>query len=95
MRERTGVVFGIKRFKTLFPEVASAFDKIFASHHIGFRKPERAAFSYICQTLAVEPSSILFFDDLPENVEGAQDAGLQAVLVRSPRDVADALVGFA
>jgi putative hydrolase of the HAD superfamily len=34
---------------------------------------------------------VLFFDDLAENVEGARAAGMQAVQVRSPVDVAAAL----
>ena len=38
-----------------------------------------------------EADRVLFFDDLPANVEGARAAGMQAVLVRSPDDVAQAL----
>lgn len=75
----------------MYPQLVSAFDRIFASHEIGLRKPERRAFDYICQSLALSPDSILFFDDLAENVQAAQDAGLQAVLVRAPDDVAKAL----
>jgi putative hydrolase of the HAD superfamily len=60
---------------------------VFSSHEIGRRKPERAAFEHIARVLDVPLGSILFVDDLPENVEGAQAAGLQAVLVRSPGDV--------
>ena len=75
----------------LYPQVSAAFDRIFASHLMGLRKPERLAFEHICGTLALAPESILFFDDLAENVHAARDAGLQAVLVRSPQDVAEAL----
>jgi putative hydrolase of the HAD superfamily len=74
-----------------FPGVVAGFDRIFASHEIGLRKPERAAFDHICRALALPPQSILFFDDLPENVQGALDAGLRGVCVRSPADVARAL----
>ena len=75
----------------LFPKVAGAFDGIFASHEMGLRKPERAAFEHICHTTGVAAHSFLFFDDLPENVHAATAAGLQAILVRSPDDVANAL----
>ena len=75
----------------LYPGVVSAFDKVYASHEIGLRKPERAAFEYICRDTALAPSSILFFDDLLDNVHAATAAGLQGVLVRSPDDVAAAL----
>jgi FMN phosphatase YigB (HAD superfamily) len=37
-------------------------------------------------------SEFLFFDDTPENVEGARTAGMQAVLVKSSSDVRDALL---
>lgn len=45
----------------------------------------------ICQLMWLPAGAILFFDDLPENVHAAEDAGFQAVLVRSPDDVAAAL----
>ncbi len=75
----------------LFPEVARAFDRVFASHEIGLRKPEGAAFEHICQVTGVAAPSIVFFDDLLENVQAASEAGLKGVLVRSPEDVANAL----
>jgi epoxide hydrolase-like predicted phosphatase len=81
----------MKTWSALFPRVVSAFDRVFASHQMGLRKPERAAFDYICRTLALSPESILFFDDLAENVRAAQEAGLLGVLVRTPQDVATAL----
>ncbi|WP_128003286.1 HAD-IA family hydrolase [Piscinibacter defluvii] len=81
----------MRTWSALYPRVVSTFDRIFASHQMGLRKPERAAFEYICRSLALPPSTILFFDDLAENVQAAQQAGFQAVWVRTPRDVAEAL----
>ena len=78
-------------WSALYPQLVLAFDRIFASHQIGRRKPERAAFDYICRALALAPDSILFSDDRAENVEAAQAAGLRGVLVRGPQDVAEAL----
>ncbi len=75
----------------LFPGVVGAFDRIFASHELGLRKPEPAAFERVCRLAGVAAASTLFFDDLPHNVQAAQQFGLQAVLVRSPNDVAHAL----
>lgn len=74
-----------------FPAMVSAFDRIFTSHELGLRKPERQAFDRICQLTRLPAAAILFFDDLPENVHAAEEAGLQAVLVRSPQDVISAL----
>lgn len=75
-----------------FPTIARSFDRVFASHEIGYRKPERRAFEHVASELGVAPGSILFFDDLVENVEGAKSAGLQTVHVRSPSDVRSALL---
>ena len=77
-----------------FPAVTGLFDRIFASHEIGRRKPEKEAFEHVGRTLGVRLDSIMFFDDLVENIEGAQAAGLQAVHVRSPRDVRNALAAI-
>jgi glucose-1-phosphatase len=79
------------RWSMLFPSVVNAFSRIFASHEIGMRKPDLGAFHYVCEAIGVEPSKTLFFDDLPANVAAAKAAGLQAVVVRSPLDVEDAL----
>lgn len=79
------------RYPRMFPAVPACLDSTFTSYQIGYRKPERRAFEHVVQTLGVPASSILFFDDAPANVEGARQAGLQAVHVRSPADVAQAL----
>ena len=75
----------------MFPAVVQSFDRVFVSSDIGFRKPERKAFEFIARALDVSLDSIMFFDDLPENVAGAATAGLQAVHVRGPADVKAAL----
>ena len=41
--------------------------------------------------IGAAPEHVLFFDDLQENVAAARAAGLQAVLVRTPADVREAL----
>ena len=77
-----------------FPRAAGAFEKIFVSWQLGLRKPERAAFDKVCEEMGVRPGEVLFFDDTLENVEGARAAGLEAVWVRGPADVQDALQGL-
>ena len=80
-----------KAWTAVAPGVLQSFDRIFASHEIGLRKPEKRAFEHIAASIGVPLPSILFFDDLLENVEGARAAGLKAVHVRGPGDVRDAL----
>lgn len=66
-------------------------DRIFGSDQIGLRKLARAAFEHLCEAIGLEPNAILFLDDLAENLQAADEAGLQAVLVRSTGDVEQAL----
>ncbi|HEX4782206.1 MAG TPA: HAD family phosphatase [Usitatibacter sp.] len=74
-----------------FGPALAHFREVFVSSELGVRKPERESFLRVARRIGVDPGAILFFDDTPQNVEGARDAGLQAVLVRSPEDVARAL----
>ncbi|MEJ8845692.1 HAD family phosphatase [Variovorax rhizosphaerae] len=80
-----------RTWNAAYPRIAASFDRVFLSSDIGMRKPEAAAFLHIADAIGVAPSNILFFDDLVENVVGAVAAGLQAVQVRSPADVREAL----
>ena len=78
-------------FSRRFAGALAPLRRHFLSHEIGRRKPETEAFAYVAREIGVDPARILFLDDLPENVAGARAAGMQAVVVRSPDDVADAL----
>jgi putative hydrolase of the HAD superfamily len=64
------------------------FRKVFVSHEMGLRKPDHAAFHHVAREIGLAPERILFLDDTKSNVEGARRAGLAAVHVRSPEDVA-------
>jgi putative hydrolase of the HAD superfamily len=74
-----------------FADALVNFRRVFVSSQMGLRKPERESFDYIAREIGVPPSRILFFDDTLANVEGALAAGLQAVHVRGPDDVRDAV----
>ena len=78
-------------FSRRYREALVPFTRLFVSHEMCLRKPDRAAFEHVAREIGVEPVRILFFDDLAANVEGARAAGMQAILVRSPADVEQAL----
>lgn len=61
-------------------------DYRFASHRIGHCKPEPGIYRHVEQATGVAGESILFFDDMPENVEAAQRRGWQAVRVENVHD---------
>lgn len=66
------------------PEFAS-FDSVIFSSDVGLLKPDPAIYLRSLSELGVEAGSALFVDDLPENVVGAQDVGMAALLHRDWR----------
>ena len=59
------------------------FDHYVLSHEIKAMKPDEAIYRRAVELAQCPAGECLFIDDLPENVAGAQRAGLQAVLFRS------------
>lgn len=81
----------LDEIRRLYPDLLARFDRVFASHEIGARKPQPEAFQHVLQAIGVPACDVLFFDDRDENVDAATRCGLQAVLVRASRDVHRAL----
>jgi FMN phosphatase YigB (HAD superfamily) len=48
------------------------------SHELGAEKPDLESYQLVAARAGLPPESLLFFDDLPANVEGARRAGWQA-----------------
>ena len=57
------------------------FDALVSSAALGAYKPDPRAYHAVLAALALAPASCLLVDDLPENVAGARDAGMRAVLL--------------
>lgn len=74
----------------LAPVVYPALQRVHhvhASHLLGLAKPDRAVYDAFARASGLPPASLVFFDDLPENVQGAQAAGWHAVHVsHAPSD---------
>lgn len=64
--------------KMLEMDLGPVFDHHFASHLMGFVKPDRQAFETVVSTLSVAPEQILFFDDNQLNVDAALKLGIRA-----------------
>ncbi len=60
-----------------FP-VASRLKIRLASHELGVAKPDPAIYRIATERFGVSPGEILFFDDLPDNIEAARNSGWQA-----------------
>ena len=63
------------------------FDGFFFSCEMGVQKPDRRFFDLATQTIGVEPTQIVFFDDHQPNVDGAREAGWRAELCRIGDDL--------
>ena len=59
------------------------FDGLTISAEVGIAKPEGGIYAYALKQLGVRPEEAVFFDDLPENVRGAQAAGMQGFIFSS------------
>ena len=84
----------VEYFSRLHADLLGHFRELYLSSRIGLRKPDAAAYDHVVKAIGVPASRIVFFDDLGENVEGARARGLQAIHVRAPTDVADALAAL-
>jgi glucose-1-phosphatase len=84
----------VEHFSVVHAGVLGHFREIFLSSTIGLRKPDAAAYDHVVKAIGVPAQRIVFFDDLAENIEGAQARGLTAVHVTSPDDVAQALAAL-
>jgi FMN phosphatase YigB (HAD superfamily) len=78
-------------FRVRYAQALAPFTRVFVSHEMRLRKPEREAFAWISREIGVPFERMLFFDDTVANVEGAHSLGIQSILVRRPEDVLEAL----
>ena len=67
-------------YRQQFAQELGLFDRLVMSHEVGHIKPT-AAFYLACAAAAgADPADCVFIDDLPENVAGANSAGLRGLL---------------
>jgi putative hydrolase of the HAD superfamily len=66
------------------------FDDIVLSSEVGLVKPDIRIYEMSARNLGVEVGQCLFIDDLEKNVQGAKDAGMQAMQYKNfPQFVED------
>jgi glucose-1-phosphatase len=61
-----------------YSHLAGLFDKVYYSHEVNMRKPDREIFDHVVSDAGLIPENTLFIDDSVHNIEGAKAAGLQA-----------------
>ncbi|OFY86569.1 MAG: hypothetical protein A3F72_08815 [Bacteroidetes bacterium RIFCSPLOWO2_12_FULL_35_15] len=53
------------------------FEKTYLSYKVGMRKPDREIFDLVVSDNNLDPKKTLFIDDSEENIEAAQNLGIQ------------------
>lgn len=61
------------------------FTELLFSCELGLTKPDPECYTAAVAQLGVEPDEVLFVDDRPENVAGAENAGLRAMVFQDER----------
>tara|TARA_R110001606_G_scaffold356838_2_gene508243 strand:- start:829 stop:1449 length:621 start_codon:yes stop_codon:yes gene_type:complete len=62
--------------------LAGKFHSYYASHMVGFVKPDEAIYQYVIRNLQVAPEEILFIDDNQVNIDTANALGMKAFRVK-------------
>lgn len=67
------------------------FDEVVLSGEEGITKPHPSIFELIASRLGVDPSECVMIDDIEENCEGAEIAGMYAIHFRDNKQLLDEL----
>ena len=59
-----------------FPDFYATFDKVYFSHKIGMRKPNRDIFKYVLEDNNIQASQAFFIDDSLQHIEMAKEMGI-------------------
>jgi putative hydrolase of the HAD superfamily len=73
------------------------FDVVIESSKVGVRKPDPKIYELACEAMAVEPTEVVFLDDLGVNLKPAAAIGMTTIKVVDPAAALaelEAAVGF-
>jgi putative hydrolase of the HAD superfamily len=65
-------------------EVLASFDVVVESSRVGVRKPDPRFYELACELAGVEPSEVVFLDDLGVNLKPARAMGMTTIKVDDP-----------
>jgi len=82
---------GARREEQQRQQVEDMCDLIIYSHEVGLAKPDRRIFELTWQRLGVQPTEMLFLDDVEGHVRAAHACGIHAVLFQETTQAIAAL----
>lgn len=59
-------------------QFSALFNKMYLSHEIGFRKPNKKAFQIILEENKLKSNEVFFIDDSPQHIKAAKILGIQS-----------------
>jgi glucose-1-phosphatase len=79
----------ILRSQCGFKSMGVFFDKVYYSHRVGMRKPDKEIFQLILDQNSLNPEKTLFIDDSPQHIEGAKALGIQTIFLEPGMTIED------
>lgn len=79
----------ILRAQCGFKSMGVFFDKVYYSHRVGMRKPNKEIFQLILEQNSLNPQKTLFVDDSPQHIEGAKALGIQTIFLEPGMTIED------
>jgi glucose-1-phosphatase len=61
------------------PNIGVFFDRVYFSHRVGLRKPDKEIFMRVLEDNGLKAEHTLFIDDSPQHIEGAKKLGIQTI----------------
>ncbi|UCF70180.1 MAG: HAD family phosphatase [candidate division WOR-3 bacterium] len=72
-----------RKWRTMCAPVLPYFERVFSSHEMHARKPEREAYEIVLKYLILHPEEVIFLDDNPEYVSAAMRLNIDSIHVTS------------
>ncbi len=71
------------------PNLGVFFDKVYLSHRVGMRKPDREIFEHVLRENDLKPEHTLFIDDSPQHIKTAASMGIQTIYLEKGMTIED------
>lgn len=78
----------VRHVQAVCPELFPLFEKVYLSHELGVRKPDRAVYERVLRDAGINPLETLFLDDAERNINGAKVVNLQTFTVEKAEELA-------
>jgi putative hydrolase of the HAD superfamily len=79
----------ILKAQTGFSSMSVFFDRVYFSHQVGLRKPDKAIFELILDQNNLSAAKTLFVDDSPQHIETAKALGIQTIFLEKGMTIED------